>query len=583
MPREAGAVRPPPLALAALAVAGCAFALGLADAGLTDTFYGSLRLFVGASFIGVGLYAWCRRPNRIGPLMVVTGFLWFLANVGDYVSDPAVFTSASVVGMLYHATTIHLLLAFPSGRLETRAARLVAVSAYTAIFGGGLLVYVVADPRTDFGCATCPDNILQVAHSEQLADVVIAAVNLVAAAIVAVVLAQLIATWRRSEGWRRQALTPLLFSGLASAFLLGLTFLVLAFDKQVADDVFIAATTAFAAVPYAFLVGLARVAMLGGGAVSELVGRLTEASGCDDARAALRQALGDPSLDLGFWQPRSKTYTNPEGRTIDLPGPGAVRRGAPVEIEGEPVAVIVYDSGVVDDPQLVEAAAAASALAIEKHRLDAELHARLEELRASRERIVEAGYDERRRLERNLHDGAQQRLVSLALELRLAHAKLASDPRGAEQLLAEAGRELELALGELRELARGIHPAILSDRGLAVALHSLAARTPFRVSVDASLDRRLPENLESAAYFVVSEGLANATKHAHANHASVRVTRDNGAVLVEVADDGVGGADPAHGSGLRGLLDRVSALDGRFEVDSRLGGGTTLRARIPCG
>ena len=203
------------------------------------------------------------------------------------------------------------------------------------------------------------------------------------------------------------------------------------------------------------------------------------------------------------------------------------------------------------------------------------------ELRASRSRIVEAGDDARRRLERNLHDGAQQRLVSLSLALRLAQARLRDDPDGADQILTAAGEELTHALAELRELARGIHPAVLTDRGLAAALEALAARAPLPVELTADLDERLPGPVEAAAYYVVAEALTNVAKYAEASAVEVRAQRQNGRVVVEVADDGVGGADPLLGSGLRGLADRVEALDGQLEVESAAGTGTTVRAVIP--
>jgi PAS domain S-box-containing protein len=205
-----------------------------------------------------------------------------------------------------------------------------------------------------------------------------------------------------------------------------------------------------------------------------------------------------------------------------------------------------------------------------------------EELRSSRARLVEAGDAERRRLERNLHDGAQQRLVSLSLALRLAQAKLKTDPEESGKLLSAASDELAHALEELRELARGIHPAVLSDRGLSAALEALAGRAPLPVDIRAP-DVRLPPPVEAAAYYVVSEALTNVAKYAQASAVDVRVTRLNGNAVVEVADDGVGGADPLQGSGLRGLADRVEALDGRLHVESTPGRGTVVRAEIPCG
>jgi signal transduction histidine kinase len=244
-------------------------------------------------------------------------------------------------------------------------------------------------------------------------------------------------------------------------------------------------------------------------------------------------------------------------------------------------AVLIYDASRQDERELVRAVAAATTLTLENERLARDLSAKVEELTASRARIVESADAARRRLERDLHDGAQQRLVSLALSLRILSARLDGDPEAAREL-ERARAELEQALEELRELARGLHPPTLSDRGLDAALEGLARRAPLPVELESAAGGRLPERVESAAYFVVAEALTNVAKYSRATHASVNVTRDNGAVMVEIADDGVGGADPAKGSGLRGLLDRVSALDGRLEVESPLGRGTSVRARIPC-
>jgi PAS domain S-box-containing protein len=206
-----------------------------------------------------------------------------------------------------------------------------------------------------------------------------------------------------------------------------------------------------------------------------------------------------------------------------------------------------------------------------------------EEVRASRARIVEAADLARRRLERNLHDGAQQRLVALSLALRMARAQVRSNPDAAEEMLTAAGEELAQALDELRELARGIHPAVLIDRGLEAALEALANRSPVPVDVEIALERRLPEQVEAAAYYVVSEALANVAKYADASAVTVTVGQDNGAARVDVVDDGIGGANPQTGTGLRGLADRVEALDGRLVVTSEPGRGTRVHAEIPCG
>ena len=242
---------------------------------------------------------------------------------------------------------------------------------------------------------------------------------------------------------------------------------------------------------------------------------------------------------------------------------------------------IVHDRSLCEDDELVRSVAVAAGLSIENERLQAQLRARVEELRRSRARIVEAGTAERRRLERNLHDGAQQRLVALSLTMRLAQGRLRKDPDGAEKLLAGAQDELSRALEELRELARGIHPAVLSDRGLKAALEALAGRSPVPVDLEGTPPERLPAPVEAAAYFVVAEALTNVVKYANASQARVSISRSNGHAIVEIADDGIGGADPGRGSGLRGLADRISALDGTLELSSPAGAGTLLRAEIP--
>ncbi len=210
------------------------------------------------------------------------------------------------------------------------------------------------------------------------------------------------------------------------------------------------------------------------------------------------------------------------------------------------------------------------------------LRERVDDLRSARERIIAAADDERRRIQRDLHDGAQQRLVSLALILSLAEARMATDPEAATKLIGQARAEAQQAIDELRELAGGIHPAVLSDHGLGPALEALAARAPVPVRVTCTLGGTpLRPPVEAAAYFVTSEALANVAKYAQASEASVEVSLDDGRLHLRIDDDGIGGADPAKGSGLNGLRDRIDALDGKLEVESPPGAGTTLRAEIP--
>jgi signal transduction histidine kinase len=319
-------------------------------------------------------------------------------------------------------------------------------------------------------------------------------------------------------------------------------------------------------VPAAFLFGLLRSRLARHGLAELLLGIGTLRG--EQLQRALSRALGDQSLRVAY---------APEAVA---PPPG--RAASPVERDGRVMATLVYDAALDDDPELVEAVSAAAAIALENEALHAESEARLEELRASRERLVSAGDAERRRLERNLHDGAQQRLVALSLQLRLIQGRIRRDPSAAEHLVDAASDELAQSLSELRELARGIHPAVL-NHGLPAALEALADRSPVPAIVECDADERLPEAVELAAYFVASEALANIAKYSKAEHASIRLTRTGDMAVIQIADDGIGGADEQGGSGLRGLGDRVEALSGRLYVTSPPGAGTVVTAELPVG
>ena len=297
-------------------------------------------------------------------------------------------------------------------------------------------------------------------------------------------------------------------------------------------------------------------------------------------REALAERIGDESLAIAYWLPERSEFVDEHGLPVMLPEPGSGRASTVVEHAGRRVAAIVHDATLDARPELVRAAAAGAVLALENERLKADLRARIEDLRASRARIVEAGLESQRRIERNLHDGAQQQLVTLSLELGMLRNRVASDP--ATAALVDTAREtLTAALTELRELARGMHPALLTDRGLQVAVEALAARTAVPVECDISVEERFTPAVEAAAYFVVAEALTNVAKYASATHARVSIGRDGDWLDVQVIDDGVGGADEAEGSGLSGLADRVAAVDGTFDISSPPGKGTVVCARVP--
>jgi signal transduction histidine kinase len=289
-------------------------------------------------------------------------------------------------------------------------------------------------------------------------------------------------------------------------------------------------------------------------------------------RELLAESLGDRTVSVAYWLPGRERFVDEVGRPVELPQPGSGRTWTVVERDGQRVAAILHDAALDTTPELVEAAASAALLALDNERLKADL-------RASRLRIIEAADEARRRIERDLHDGAQQQLVALALDLRMLKARV-KDP-GAAPLVDDLSERLAAALSDLRELARGIHPAILTDRGLAPAITALADRAALPIDCDVAVGESLPPPVQAAAYFLVAEALTNVSRYAHATAASVSVRRQGDEVVVCVEDDGVGGADPGAGSGLRGLEDRLAAVGGTLEIDSRPGRGTRLTGRIP--
>jgi signal transduction histidine kinase len=297
----------------------------------------------------------------------------------------------------------------------------------------------------------------------------------------------------------------------------------------------------------------------------------------------LARRLDDPTLELAFWLPARGAYVDVAGRQVQLPDDGSERSVTALDQDGEPVAALIHDSWLLEEPKLVEAAAAAARLALENARLQADVRAQLAKVQDSRRRILTAGDERARKIERDLHDGAQQRLVALALDLRIAQRQLGKelDPE-VERLLEGAVGELQVAVDELRELARGVHPAVLTEEGLAGALESLALRTPIPVRLLAVPGERLSPEIEAAAYFVACEAVTNAVKHSQAASVRVSAHRTNGRLVVSIEDDGIGGADEAAGSGLRGLVDRVEAHGGTLSIDSRPGQGTRVIGELPC-
>ena len=540
--------------------------------------FAGLFLATGWGFVGVGLWVWKQRSaGNIGPLMVAVGLSALLKGLA-FSNDSVVFAIASVGEVLIYAVLIHLLLSFPSGRLETRLDRLLVTIAYVNTTVVQLGVFLFTDPsKAD------PSNPLLIENSEA-AKVLEAAQLDVSIALLGAVVAVLYRRWRSGTPGRARVFAPIVAVG-------GLTFLLLmaalvveqaGLSSDISDAQTLALFASIACLPFAFLVGLLRSRFSEADAISELLAQLGEGGGRGALRNALADALGDPTLELAYWVPDQDAYVDADGQAVRVDPAPAGKVSTIIEHEGERIAAIVHSPGLAEERELVQTAGAAAGLTLRNERLDAELRAKVAELQASRSRIVQAGFEQRRRLERDLHDGAQQRLMALGIDLRMVRERIEHDPLGAAELLDGSLHELSEATAELRELARGIHPAVLTNRGLHAALKGLASRSPVPVELLQTPVDRLPPSVESAVYFVVAEALTNAARYSRAQTVTVGVVRDNGHVDVEVSDDGVGGADADQGSGLRGLGDRVAALDGRLELTSPQGLGTILRATIPC-
>jgi signal transduction histidine kinase len=537
-----------------------------------------LFALVGGSFAAFGLVAWRRRPDsHSGALMTATGFAFFVSPLLGQLSSPLAFTVMALVVDVWIFFFVALLLTFlTAGRLQPGFDRWL-VTAYAVplvILQIGWMLVAELDEGSDIR----GQNLLLAFPDEDLAHVIDRTQRGLLALLCGATVVVIVSRWLRATGPRRRALLP----SVAGAFALS------CFTALLVNDLVSGARSEFllwcaacslVAVPAAFLAGLLRSRLARGG-LTQLVRDLGSARGAE-LEQALAKTLGDPGLRVAYWLPEYDAYADAAGQPVELPAPGGELAVAAVEQEGRRVAALIHDASLADDPELLEAVTAAAAIALENAHLHAESAARLADLRASRERIVTAGDAERRRLERDLHDGAQQRLVAISLQLRLLQNRLGDDP-SAEQLVTTASEELALSLGELRELARGIHPAVL-EHGLAAALDGLAARSTVPTTVTFAPPDRLPEQVELAAYFVASEALANVAKYSRARNVTMHVRRSGELATIEIADDGIGGADDSRGTGLRGLADRVEALDGRLRVTSPPGEGTTVVAELPCG
>jgi signal transduction histidine kinase len=523
-------------------------------------------------YVTAGLIAWKRRPeSRFGRLMVLTGFLVAISFL-VWSSNPALFSIGNAIQFLPPALYLHLFLAFPSGELRSRGDRWLVGAAYAAI--GLTLLRMIFGEGDSRNLVAWFDEPEVVAFLRTLQRMTVSGL-LVLGAI------RLILR-RRHEG---KPLRPTI-AYLEDTFplvLLMLAWLFLVQELGWEQWLPITRWTTFAVIgvtPVVFLVALLQ-ARLGRASVGELLVELGVNPGPAELQEAVARALRDPSATLAYWLPEFDSYADIDGEHLELTdGPG--RAMTPIARDGVPVALMLHDAALLDEPRLLASVAAATGMTIQNAQLQVELRARLHELRGSRVRILQAEQAERRRLERDLHDGAQQRLIALSMELGELEDRLDGQTELRERI-EEARQELTASLAELRDLAHGIHPATVSDHGLAVALESLATRAPIPVQVIGTPTERLPEHAELAAFFIVSEALTNVAKHARASSAVVELEKTMELLVVEVRDDGFGGAAADTGTGLRGMADRVEALGGRLRVWSPEGQGTRIRAEMPCG
>ncbi len=534
---------------------------------------------IGLSFLVAGIAAWVRWPtSRLGLLFTIAGYLYLVPYVLTNLANPVAFTIGNLSQGIYTAAVAHLGLAWPSGRLRSRFECGVVIAEYAQNVGISLAAMMFWNPAFS-GCnASCPANVLLVGDGSRSAGNAINTIGgFVGLVLTGIVLTLIVRHWRSARGWSRRAMVPLIW--LAGA--VGTEQIVTggALNLPLSSLVsFGLAPLVMLAGPVLFVISTVR-ARTAGGALGTAIVDLGPGASPPRLQEALARALGDSTLQLAFRRPDESGYLDTAGRAVDVdrPGPGRVV----ARVAGSHEAVLVYDEGLALEPQLVKLTAAAASMALEHARLQAEVQAQLEQVRASRTRIVEAGDAERRRLERDLHDGAQQRLVTLSLALAMARDRAAADPE-LESLIESASKEAREALTELRDLARGIHPAVLTETGLTGAIQALAERSPVATTITAVPDGRFPPAIEATAYFVVSEALTNVAKHAMATGAEVTICQRPGRLVVEVSDDGAGGARPEGGSGLRGLADRVASVGGVLRMDSPPGCGTRLEADLPC-
>jgi signal transduction histidine kinase len=537
----------------------------------------SLFSLTGLVYLAAGLAAWWRRPsNHIGAIIVLSGGVWLTAALVN--TDV---TALEAVGLILAtgplAVTVWLLHAFPSGRLRSKVSVAAVVAAFVVTLG--------LQPPHYLFAPTSSDDVLSIASRPDLVTLGLDLQHVAGAVVMVVTAIVLSARLRQSAPQQRRVLAPLYAYGIVAVLVVPLGPIVI--EPAFRHSLLIVTAgqlVLLAGVPVAFVLAMLRGGFARTGEVEELGAWL---GGTASERMplvnAVRRTLGDETLVIVYWAPERRCFVDALGQPISLPVPGHTGRGvAEITLGDRLIGALVYDRAMNEDPELVRTAGRVAAIAIDNERLTAELIANQAALRRSRARIVEAGDRERRSIAQNLHDGIQVELVLLAIEAQeLGQAGSAADLDVAATKLRNG---IDNAASHLRELVHAVMPAGLIERGLTAAVEDLVDRMPLPTSlVVVDVKEPLSPTVGSTAYFVVAEALANAVKHAAATTLSVRLERTGSQLLIEVADDGVGGAAAGAGAGLRGLLDRVDVLGGQLAIDSPVGHGTHLVAELPCG
>ncbi len=528
-----------------------------------------------AIYLAAGVTAWLRRPsNRMGPIMVAGAATWIAAGFGN-VTVPALAATGLVLATVPLAIVVHLLHAFPSGRLSGRASRV------TVVVGYGISIVLQAPQYLFAEGPDAPWTVLRISARPELVTAARWTQWAIGATVMAVTTLILVQRLRRAAPAQRYVLAPLMVYGIAAVLYVPLGQHLRGIVPGGALTVTVSQLVILAGVPVAFAVGLLRGGFARTGELQELAAWL----GADRARPALADALadalGDPSLELRFAVPGPDDPVDVRGPAVAAP-PARGRGTVDVELGGRHVGVIEYDATLIADRSVVEAAGRVVALALHNEQLTVELLAGRDRLKRALARTVEASDVERRRIARDLHDGLQGRLVVLAMEADALRGDPAL-PADVRAVAARIGAALQAAITELRDLVQGVMPALLTERGLGAAVEELAGRSPIPVTLDLEDARGpLPGAVETTGYFIVAEALANAVKHSHAGALDLHMRREDGHLRIELRDDGVGGAHANGGAGLRGMTDRVEALDGRLVVSSPPGDGTSVVAELPC-